>query len=88
MKKRSLFVVSALVVLMSLITTVPAAACTQGCTPGYWKQKQHFDSWEGYAPGDSFYSAFGAGPTDVTLLEALKTGGGGENAFRHNQAGV
>ena len=27
-----------------------------GCTPGYWKQEQHFDSWvpTGYAPGDDF----------------------------------
>jgi hypothetical protein len=23
----------------------------EGCTPGYWKQEQHFDSWVGYVPG-------------------------------------
>ena len=23
----------------------------EGCTPGFWKQTQHFDSWVGFAPG-------------------------------------
>ena len=22
----------------------------EGCTPGFWKQDQHFDSWVGFAP--------------------------------------
>lgn len=88
MKKRTMLVMAALVVVMSLITTVPAAACTQGCTPGYWKQKQHFDSWVGYAPTDNFNTVFGVGP-DITLLEALKAKGGGENAFlRHAVAAL
>ena len=60
----------------------------EGCTPGYWKQSQHFDSWLGYAPTDSFSSVFGVGP-DVTLLEALKARGGGENALlRHATAAL
>ncbi len=31
----------------------------EGCTPGYWKQEQHFDSWvpTGYDPGDLFTDA-------------------------------
>lgn len=24
----------------------------EGCTPGYWKQRHHLDSWEGHAPSD------------------------------------
>ncbi len=31
----------------------------EGCTPGYWKQDHHFDSWEGYAPGDQLDGVFG-----------------------------
>ena len=36
----------------------------EGCTPGFWKQEQHFDSWVGFAPTDSFDAVFGV---DVTL---------------------
>ena len=36
----------------------------EGCTPGFWKQDQHFDSWVGFAPTDSFETVFGV---DVTL---------------------
>jgi len=59
-----------------------------GCTPGYWKQKQHFDSWAGYDPGDMFSDVFGV-PYNKTLLEALKTGGGGKKALgRHAVAAL
>lgn len=55
----------------------------QGCTPGYWKQDQHFDSWTGYAPGDDFDATFGVDlfNPDISLLDALNlTGGkGGKN---------
>jgi hypothetical protein len=53
-----------------------------GCTPGYWKQDQHFDSWVGYTQGQTLDSVFtfpvgncgGAldGLGDDTLLEALQ----------------
>ncbi len=60
----------------------------EGCTPGYWKQPQHFDSWVTYDQDDLFSDVFGVGP-DITLLQALKTGGGGENALgRHAVAGL
>ncbi len=59
-----------------------------GCTPGYWKQKQHFDSWAGYDPSDMFSDVFGV-PYNKTLLEALKTGGGGRKALgRHAVAAL
>ena len=51
----------------------------EGCTPGYWKQEQHFDSWEGHAPGDlvgSVFTGADASLADDTLLEALNYGGG------------
>ena len=60
----------------------------EGCTPGYWKQKQHFDSWVSYAQNDIYLSVFGAG-FEKSLLEVLKAGGGGEIALgRHSVAAL
>ena len=59
-----------------------------GCTPGYWKQEQHFDSWVGYNPGDSFDAVFGVS-YGGTLLEAAEAKGGGANALaRHAVAAL
>ncbi len=68
-------------------TTIPAP---EGCTPGYWKQADHFDSWVDYAPGDSFEAVFGRDvPGDPTLLDALRLRGGGLNALmRHTVAAL
>ena len=62
----------------------------EGCTPGYWKQSHHFDSWVGYTPGQSFEAVFGRDvPGTPTLLNALSTGGGGLNALmRHTTAAL
>jgi hypothetical protein len=76
----------------------------EGCTPGYWKQKQHFGSWvpTGYAPDDLFSDVFGifitikwsqrGRPRDLynpTLLQALGANGGGINELaRHGVAGL
>jgi hypothetical protein len=30
----------------------------EGCTPGYWKQDQHFDSWVGHLPSDPLVGLF------------------------------
>jgi len=58
---------------------------TQGCTPGYWKQEHHFDSWAIYNPGDSFDTTFGVSyDAAITLAEAADANGGKENALaRH-----
>lgn len=62
-----------------------------GCTPGYWKQSHHFDSWPAaYTPGQSFASV---GFADVfpgkTLLQVLSSGGGGLTALgRHTVAAL
>jgi len=30
----------------------------EGCTPGYWKQAQHWDSWYNYGPANGFFDVF------------------------------
>ena len=66
----------------------PPPGGLEGCTPGYWKQTQHFDSWVGYLPTDSFASVFGVSYPG-TLLDALKANGGGANALaRHSVAAL
>ena len=64
----------------------PAQLCTpptgnEGCTPGYWKQEQHFDNWTApYTPDTLFEDVFADPnnliPDDTTLLDALEFGGG------------
>jgi hypothetical protein len=60
-------------------TTAPPPG-DEGCTPGFWKQEQHFDSWTGFSPGDTLESVFDVpdslGLDSTTLLEALNFGGG------------
>lgn len=73
------------------VRCLPPPAPAQGCTPGYWKQDQHFDSWVGYAPSDDFNTVFGVSATfdPHSLLDALWLGGGGENALaRHAVAAI
>lgn len=62
----------------------------EGCTPGFWKQSQHFDSWVGYGRNQKFETVFAVNvPGDPTLLEALKAQGGGINALeRHAVAAL
>jgi hypothetical protein len=49
----------------------------QGCTPGYWKQPHHFDSWPaGYAPIDLFSAHVENAFPGMTLLDVLSQGGG------------
>jgi hypothetical protein len=67
--------------------TVVTPDCTpppaiHGCTPGYWKQKHHFDSWIGYTTGQDYDAVFGVNlfAPNKTLVQALSTGGG--KAFR------
>ncbi len=66
----------------------------EGCTPGYWKQPQHFDSWpETYdgmdiTPETLYADVFGVDTGDLTLLEALEARGNrnGEALLRHSVA--
>lgn len=54
----------------------------EGCSPGYWKQSQHFGSWSApYTPGTLFGSVFENSFPGKTLLQVLSQGGGGLNAL-------
>ena len=72
------------------IGAIPPILPAEGCTPGYWKQMHHYDSWVNYSPTDSFASVFGRTVDGVTdLLSALKAKGGGLNALsRHATAAL
>jgi len=73
---------------------IPPIMAAEGCTPGYWKQKHHFDSWEatGFDPDQTVESVFGLldpSVDDVLLKDALKLKGGGLNALiRHAVAAL
>jgi uncharacterized repeat protein (TIGR01451 family) len=61
----------------------------EGCTPGYWKQPHHFDSWISYTPDTQFSGVFEDAFPGMTLLEVLKQGGGGLKAMgRHTVAAL
>ena len=62
----------------------------EGCTPGYWKQNHHFDSWpSAYTPETLFADVFEDAFPNMTLLEVLRQGGGGIKALgRHTVAAL
>jgi len=48
----------------------------EGCTPGYWKQPHHFDSWPApYTPNMLFSSVFENAYPGKTLLQVLQNNG-------------
>ena len=63
-------------------TATPTPIPFQGCTPGYWKQSQHLDSWAatGFTPTQTLESVFDVpnsfGLDSRTLREALNFTGG------------
>jgi hypothetical protein len=67
-----------------------------GCTPGYWKQDQHFDSYPGAISPSLLFDAAGVGGNTFanafpgkTVLQVLWQGGGGLNALgRHAVAAL
>ena len=76
------------VVLVFNFSAVPTGG-GQGCTPGYWKQSQHFGNWTGYTPGQQFSSVFSDAFPGMTLLQVLGQGGGGLKALgRHTVAAL
>lgn len=34
-----------ILVVVLIVAAQPASACYEGCTPGFWKQEQHFQYW-------------------------------------------
>lgn len=72
-----------------------SAECTmefggEGCTPGFWKQTQHFVSWPApYTPNTMFADIFEDAFPGKTLLDVLNLGRGGLNALgRHTVAAL
>lgn len=54
----------------------------QGCTPGYWRQEHHFDSWTApYTPTTPFSDVFANAFPGKTLHDVVRLGGGGLNAL-------
>jgi hypothetical protein len=74
----------------TFVAPPPPPTGTGGCTPGYWKQSQHFDSWTApYTPNTLFSSVFENAFPGMTLLEVLSNGGGGLEALgRHTVAAL
>lgn len=62
----------------------------EGCTPGYWKQPHHFDSWTApYDPDDLFDAHFEDAFPGMTMHQVLSQGGGGLKALgRHTVAAL
>lgn len=63
----------------------------QGCTPGYWRQDHHYDSWVGFSPNQDFEAVFGVNASfdPDSLGVAVQLGGGGEFALaRHAVAAL
>lgn len=65
----------------SAAATVEVVGCEElnepgGCTPGFWKQPHHVDSWTGYATSDTLQGVFGPNAHAGTLLDGLQFGGG------------
>jgi hypothetical protein len=59
----------------------PPPSGGEGCTPGFWKQSQHFSSWTSpYTPSTLFSAVFEDAFPGMTLLQVLGLGGGGLNA--------
>jgi hypothetical protein len=61
-----------------------------GCTPGFWRQEQHFAYWTApYTPGTLFGAVFDDAFPGKTLLDVVWLGGGGLNALgRHTVAAL
>ena len=62
----------------------------EGCSPGYWKQSNHFDSYPaGYSPNDLFDTYFENAFPGMTLVQVLSQGGGGLKSLgRHAVAAL
>ena len=89
--------------IVEFINTEIVTGGGEGCTPGYWKQSQHFDSYPaGFDPMTPFIGSttgFSYDPSlkkpesgnasDLSLLGALTLRGGQQNALiRHAAAGI
>jgi hypothetical protein len=66
----------ALVTFYNRLVPPPPPGGGEGCTPGYWKQPHHFDSWDAaYTPSTLFSSIFENAYPGQTLLQVLSNNG-------------
>jgi hypothetical protein len=72
------------------VQVVESGQGTEGLSPGYWKQRHHFEDWIGFRPGDRYEKIFGVNvPGCKSLLDALRATGGKANALlRHSTAAL
>jgi hypothetical protein len=57
---------------MTCIEITDADCADEGCTPGYWKQEHHHDSWPlPYTPGSPFSTWFDDAFTGLTLQDVV-----------------
>ena len=76
------------IVYTTRVAPPPPPGGGEGCTPGYWKQEHHFDSYPaGISPHDLFSAYFENAFPGMTLVEVASQGGGGLKALgRHTVA--
>ncbi len=62
----------------------------QYCSPGYWKQPQHFASYNGtgFTPDEQFSAVFENAFPGMTLVQVLSQGGGGLNMLGRAAVGA
>lgn len=73
----------------------------QYCSPGYWKQSQHFQNWSGYDQDQKFSEVFGVNITikwsakgkpgnveNPSLLQVLQANGGGVSSLARAAVGA
>lgn len=82
-KKATILTLLGVLVLSLIVAVQPVLACKYGCTPGFWKQPQHFGYWTApYSPdmtvGEVFIGIedYFEDLADDTLLQALGYQGG------------
>jgi hypothetical protein len=71
-------------------TPPPPPPGLAGCTPGFWRQSQHYAYWVApYTPTTAFSTVFANAFPGQTLEQVVQNGGGGLNALgRHTVAAL
>ena len=92
MKRRFSLLLAMLTIAAFIVAAVGVTAVgatkkgSEGCTPGYWKQSQHFDSWPSdFGPNSPFFGALENAFPGKTLLQVLSqpASTGGQNALNN-----
>ncbi len=68
MSKRKIMLIVLLAFVAAMLTMAVIPPGGANCSPGFWKQEQHFQYWNGFSPSDPYLD------TGMTLLDALQGG--------------